>query len=463
MRRRTIWLALLAALTLTAALPVLHGGLAAAPRVWTPGGPVILRGTLVTPQAILRHGYIAIENGRISAISDRRIDREGVPVIDTEGAIYPGLVDLHNHVPWNVLPRWTPPRLYSNRYEWRVDSDFRQKAGTPFNDLLAGGHLCEMSTYGEMRALAGGATSILATHEEACSQGLVRNLDYDSGFYGPDQPEHVVSAIDMPPPSDPNRVRWVLGARIAIANPLFEALFLHLSEGVDAVSLEEFDFIRSNGLLNSKGACIHCIPLDPDRFRAMAAARTSLVWSPRSNVELYGRTADIGAALDAGVRIALAPDWAVTGSSNILDELRFADQWNAEHLGGRLSEEQLVAMVTSTPAAMAGIADEVGSIQPGLRADLLVIPDDDDPYRQLIQADASDVRLVLIGGVPVYGDPEAMRAFWDAAQLETIDTGRNDKALASPAVPFRFAEVVSGLKAALQAEGSSLAPLTESK
>jgi hypothetical protein len=73
------------------------------------------------------------------------------------------------------------------------------------------------------------------------------------------------------------------------------------------------------------------------------------------------------------------------------------------------------------------------------------------------------VRLVLIGGVPVYGDPEAMRAFWDAAQLETIDTGRNDKALASPAVPFRFAEVVSGLKAALQAEGSSLAPLTESK
>jgi len=466
MRRRTTWRTITTILTLIAVLPVVSfGGLTAAPRAWTPGDPFILQGTIVTPQTIVRHGYVLIENGRISAVSSKRLDRNGALVINTEGTIYPGLVDLHNHVPWNVVPRWSPPRLYSNRFEWRIDPDYQQKVAIPFNDLIAGGRVCDMNTYGEMRALAGGATSILATHRVSCIRGLVRNLDYNSGFYGTTQLnlEHIISAIEVPPASDlVARAQFVAGARSAIASSFYEALFLHLSEGVDAVSLEEFDFIRSSGLLNPKGACIHCTSLDPDRYQAMAAAGTSLVWSPRSNVELYGRTADIGAALDVGVRIALAPDWAITGSSNILDELRFADRWNAEHLGGRLSDEQLVAMVTSTPAAMAGIDDEVGSIRPGLRADLLVIPDDDDdPYRQLLQAGPQEVRLVLIGGMPVYGDAGAMLAFWDAAQLEPIDIGGTTMALASPAVAFRLADVVSRLEPALQAEGISLAPLTE--
>jgi cytosine/adenosine deaminase-related metal-dependent hydrolase len=57
-----------------------------------------------------------------------------------------------------------------------------------------------------------------------------------------------------------------------------------------------------------------------------------LFWSPRSNLELYGATANIGAALDAGVEIALAPDWAVTGSSNILNELKVASLWTMSGL-----------------------------------------------------------------------------------------------------------------------------------
>src|SRR5215212_7596525 len=78
----------------------------------------------------------------------------------------------------------------------------------------------------------------------------------------------------------------------------------------------------------------------------------------------------------AGVPIALGPDWAITGSSNLLDELHYAAQWNADHLAGRLTDEQLVAMVTTIPAQMAGIDDAVGAIRAGLRADLLVIAGD---------------------------------------------------------------------------------------
>src|SRR5262245_58803976 len=81
---------------------------------WTPGAPFVLGGTVVTPEVVLQHGYVVIENGRIADVSDRRPDLPGVAIIDTDGILYPGLVDLHNHVPWNVLPRWHPPTLYSN-------------------------------------------------------------------------------------------------------------------------------------------------------------------------------------------------------------------------------------------------------------------------------------------------------------------------------------------------------------
>ena len=250
-------------------------------------------------------------------------------------------------------------------------------------------------------------------------------------------------------------------AQFAIAFPGFEALFLHVAEGVDAFSLEEFTFGQANGLLCAKCVAIHGVALGASQFQAMAHAGTSLVWSPRSNVSLYGQTADINAALDAGVRIALAPDWAISGSGNMLDELHFAAQWNREHLGGRLTNRQLVDMVTSIPAAEARIDDEVGAVRVGLRADLLVINGNgDDPLRSVVDATPDDVRLVTIQGVPLYGDQNLMERFSPRSSLQSVALPGGPKSLAT-AAGFVFADVVSRLRSALAAEGTSLAPLVE--
>ena len=433
-------------------------------------GSILLRGTIVTPDGVIKHGYVLVENGRIVEVSDKQPDVIGAVELNTEGIIYPGLVDVHNHVPWNVLPRWTPPQVYTYYTQWETDPEYLQKVKIPFTNLEGDryapeSHICDMNTYGEMRALVGGTTSILTTHSVPCVHGLVRNLDYNSGFYGTTELnlEHILTAPGPPPASQPlARLQFVGLAQYAIANPFYEALFIHLSEGTDAAALEEFTFMQSHGLINPKGAIIHGIPLGPSQFQAMASGGTSLVWSPVSNIILHGQTADINAALNAGVRIALAPDWAITGSSNMLDEMHFADQWNQDHLGGRLSDQQLVDMVTSTPARIAGIDDEVGAIQPGLRADLLVISGDhNNPYRALIKATPADVQLVMIGGVPVYGDAHDMNSFWADADLQQIQVGDVSKMLASPAVNFTFADVVARLKVALQAQGTTLAPLIE--
>jgi hypothetical protein len=435
------------------------------------GGATILRGTIVTPSGVIKHGYVGIVNGRIVSVSDKQPDIPDASTVNTEGIIVPGFIDVHNHLPWNVLPRWTPPHLYANRSQWRSDPIFLANVRVPFDHLIGDGdatgvgNICDMNAYSEMRALVGGVTSILATHGVPCIHGLVRNLDYNSGFYGTTEldRERIVSAIEIPPATDPfGRAQFVGLAQFAIGVPFFEGLFLHVSEGVDAFSLEEFTFAQSHGLLCSKCVAIHGIALGPSQFQAMARAGTSLVWSPRSNVTLYGQTADINAALDAGVRVALAPDWAISGSSNMMDELHFADQWNRSHLNGRLTDRQLVDMVTSIPAGEAGIDDEVGAIRVGLRADLVVVNgNQDDPLRAIIDAAPGDVQLVMIEGVPLYGDRNVMERFWPRASLEQIDLPDGPKTLASASAGFVFSDIVNRLVPALKAEGTSLAPLVE--
>ena len=427
---------------------------------------IVLRGTIVTPGGVIKHGYVAVADGRILSVSEKQPSVPGATVINTEGIILPGFVDVHNHVIWNVLPRWSPSRTFDNQPEWGEGSEF-----APFRqvvDVLPLTHLCDMNAWGELRALVGGTTAIMATRPRPCITGLVRNLDYNSGFYGTTQLDrerlYNVAPNEFPPSTDPaGRAAFVAAAGFFISNPFFEALVMHVAEGTDAVAQEQFTFLQSQGLLNAKGVLIHGVSLGASDFQAMAAAGTALVWSPRSNLELYGATADIGAALDAGVEIALAPDWALTGSSNMLDELKVAARWNRERLGGRLTDRQLVEMATTAAARAIGVHDEVGAIVPGLRADLLVVSGDPaDAYGSVLAADPGDVQLVMIGGRALYGSRGLMASFWSQGELERIALPEGNKVLAAPAAGMTVSQVAARLTAALQGQGTSLAPLTES-
>ena len=131
-------------------------------------GVFVLRGTVVTPTGVLANGYVGVMNGRIVSVSDKQPDLPNALAVNVDGIIVPGFVDVHNHLPWNVLPRWRPPRLYQDRYQWRVDPDFLRRVQIPFDNLIGDenspdSRVCDMNAYSEMRALVGGVTSIMAT------------------------------------------------------------------------------------------------------------------------------------------------------------------------------------------------------------------------------------------------------------------------------------------------------------
>ncbi len=143
----------------------------------------------------------------------------------------------------------------------------------------------------------------------------------------------------------------------------------------------------------------------------MAMKGMSLVWSPKSNVFLYGagtdltKTANIPLALSKGINIALAPDWSIGGSIDLLDELRFAKKVGDTIWGSMLTPQMLTDMVTKNAAKAVGLEATLGTLEVGKKADIMVIGGDASmPYDALLAAQPKDVKLVLVGGVPLYGD-----------------------------------------------------------
>ena len=119
-------------------------------------------------------------------------------------------------------------------------------------------------------------------------------------------------------------------------------LLLHLSEGVTrpanptrwpAGISSPSTWRPDEWAINDRFAGIHAAGLLPEDFEVMAGHGGAMVWSPLSNLLLYGATARVDAAKRAGVRIGLGSDWSPSGSKNLLGELKVAWLYSPTHAG----------------------------------------------------------------------------------------------------------------------------------
>jgi cytosine/adenosine deaminase-related metal-dependent hydrolase len=256
--------------------------------------------------------------------------------------------------------------------------------------------------------------------------------------------------------------------RKQIADGDLDLLCIHIAEGLptDAESAQELDMLEAKGLLGPHTALIHSVGLSPSQLARVHRAGASIVWSPRSNFELYGQTANIAAAFREGVTISLAPDWSPTGSDNMWEEIQYAKDVSNLRLNSLFSIRQLFEMASSIPARVAQIDDKVGTLAPGMFADFFLVseypqndPPSDDDYYNTIGKRITSIDLVVIDGTPVYGDPAMLKSL--NIPTEPLKLCGTEKALNSAALPNGpFAQVESRLRAKMKAIGSELGPLS---
>ena len=179
--------------------------------------------------------------------------------------------------------------------------------------------------------------------------------------------------------------------------------FYHLAEGTNELARRTYTDLQDHDLLQPALVGIHSLALTDVDLQRLAEHQSRVVWSPFSNLLLYGRTLDLQALTEAGVLFSLGCDWSPTGSKNLLEELKVA-RFEARRQGAALDDKALVAAVTRQPAEVLGWGTEVGSLVEGAFADLLVVDGSTgDPYTRLVDTVESDVTLVVTHGVARYG------------------------------------------------------------
>ncbi len=382
-----------------------------------PPAPFALHGAVITPDGAWSSGYVTVANGQLDAVS--RTAPSSVPVHETDGVILPGLLDLHGHPEFNVFAAWEPPKLFANRYRWRASDGYHALVRDPQNALLTQIPDGTQLRYAEVRALVGGVTGIQGASgaSTATREPLVRNLDLWA--FGAHRAR---AMIDLPSASsrDMPRLRKILDA---IGTGEVTAFYLHLCEGVrgDDRSAAELKRFLDLHVATPATNIIHGSALSADDLHTVAAAGCRLVWSPQSNLRLYGETTLASVALDAGMPVALGADWLPSGSTSLLAEMKVARRELARQ-GKELPAAELVAMVTSVAARVAGLEAQLGSLAAGRPADLVVLErHHEDPYESVCLADPSWVELVCIGGDVTYGRADWFDALSGGARGTTIE------------------------------------------
>jgi hypothetical protein len=128
------------------------------------------------------------------------------------------------------------------------------------------------------------------------------------------------------------------------------------------------------------------------------------------------------------VHIALGTDWIVTGSMNLLRELRCADQFNQTYLHGFFDDEDLWKMVTVGAAEATATDDVIGALSEGRVADIAIFDGAlRAKHRAVIGAEPQDVVLVMRGGQALYGDEAVVAAIPGSGTCDTLDVCGSSK------------------------------------
>src|SRR5215211_3894267 len=261
----------------------------------------------------------------------------------------------------------------------------------------------ELLAYVEAKAIVGGTTSIQGSppSNKPRDGWLVRNIDDET--FGTGNPNLVyASVLTMKTAALGNRANKMRGSH--------SAFIYHCAEGQrGSVVAREFTDAEQAGCLQTRFIAVHTNAVDPAWYSDWTTQAGAIVWSPFSNLWLYGQTTDVPAARDAGISICLGSDWAPSGTKSIQGELKSA-RLTADAVGWALSDEDLVRMVTCQPGDVLNRAwqRQVGRLQPGAQADIVVIKakQSAQPFSTIISSTEDAVDLVIVDGVPRYGTPQ---------------------------------------------------------
>lgn len=357
----------------------------------------------------IENGAVAVYQDRVTAIGSRQQLSARFPqaeeLHEPAGLIMPGLINTHTHAPMSYLrgiaddlplATWLQEHIFP--VEQKLDGEMvYHSTMLSIGEMIKSGttSFCDMYLFAGEVARAAEETGIRAWIGEVL-------YDFDSPSYGKlDNGFEVVRELfatyrDNPLITitvDPHSVYTCSSSLLERAGALakeFDSLFVvHLSETesevngcVDGYGFTPVEHLERLGLLNSRVLAAHCVQLTPDEIQLLARRGVKVSHCVESNMKLASGAAPIPALLKQGVCVSIGTDGPA--SNNDVDMFSEMSSVAKVHKVVAMDPTVMDAETTLRCGTIGGAealrADtEIGTLEPGKKADLIVL-DLDQPH-----------------------------------------------------------------------------------
>jgi cytosine/adenosine deaminase-related metal-dependent hydrolase len=398
------------------------------------------------PAGEVRDGAVAVAGDRIAAVGPfaaLQARNPAAPVVgDGTGILTPGLVSCHGHFSEALVSGIGETHTL---WEWFVHVTGPIEPCVTREMALVGTQL-----RGAEMALSGITTvadmMCIAPGPEPVTPGVVEGLERlglrgDVSYGAADDPnprplEQVVAEHEAlaAAAAASRRSRFRVGLAtvptssdelIAATVALLAAhgrLHVHLHEVREEVTqsrtqrgMTAIAYADRAGLLDGQVLAAHCVWLDDDDVALLRERDVAVAHNPVSNMILASGVCPVPRLRRAGITVGLGVDGpASNDSQDMLETMKTAALLQkVHHLQARaLTAREVLDMATIGGARALGMADEIGSLEPGKAADLVLFPEHSpslanihDPYQKLVYcASVRDVAQVWVAGEPVVAD-----------------------------------------------------------
>ncbi len=401
---------------------------------------IVLGGTIVTMDSdrrVIENGGVAVTSGRIVAIGPRTEIEKNYSSRHTVSAagklIIPGLINGHTHIPMTLfrgladdldLQDWLTKYIFPAEAK-NLSEDF-VRAGTRLGlaEMIRGGTTTYCDMYYFEDAIAdetakAGVRGVLGetvidfpvADNKTNAEAMAYVEKFVSHWQGNDL---IIPAIAPHAPYTVSEEH--LKAVRAFSDRTRAPIVTHISEtrkevddSIKARGASPVNYLERIGFLNERVIAAHMVWPQAGETEILKRRGVGVVHNPQSNMKLASGVAPVPRMLDEGIRLGLGTDGAASNNDlNMWEEMDTAAKLHKVFSGDPkvISAQQAFELATIRGAAALHLEKEIGSLEKGKRADLVIIERDAlnqiplyNVYSDLVYATkASDVETVIIGG-----------------------------------------------------------------